>query len=111
MILCVSFFSIAYNVSRLTPVAAAITDQNKTTDFIRKIKLFLPDYSPRRQNSKRKPSNWCKPLLANVLLKINFMYFAMPFFTKRRITSTKFNFPFFSFFQHFFRRESVFDWN
>jgi hypothetical protein len=70
------------NVSRLTPVAAAITDQNKTTDFLRKIKLFLPDYSPRRQNSKRKPSNWCKPLLAEVIYLENLEL--LPFYEKKQ---------------------------
>jgi len=31
----------------LAPVAAAITDQNKTTDFLRKLELYQPDYFPR----------------------------------------------------------------
>ena len=43
------FFSkIAVNVCSFASVAAANTDQNKTTDFLRKLELKTPDYFPRR---------------------------------------------------------------
>ena len=52
----------------LAPVAAANTDQNKTTDFLRKLELLSPDYFPRRQKRKRKPSNSGKLWLTEVFI-------------------------------------------
>ena len=54
------------NVHGLHSVAAAGTDQNKSTKLIWKIELKISEYFPQRRKRKRKPSNWCKPLLQAV---------------------------------------------
>ncbi|WP_396146480.1 hypothetical protein [Flavobacterium sp.] len=50
------FFTLAANVCGFASVAAADTDQNKTTTFFRKIKLKWPAYFPWKLDSKPKPS-------------------------------------------------------